>query len=879
MISPGKILVVATMVISFAVAEEAYVAKRGNSVSIGNASLERTLSFEDGDIKTVEFINKLSGKHYSVRSKELRLSVVFAGFGPAVGKHQNGENPSVLALTDFEYKGMQQQDVPGGGKRLSFQFRLQRFEADLSLTIHYQIEAGDFYLRKWIELSDSADAIHFLDYIDLEVLTCESSSFSHGEFGQPILGNDFFIGVEYPGVENKLRGKDVSCGYVVGKKIAKTVLESEKAVFGVAPSAGSLEHHFLSYINRIKAGKTRPFLLYNSWYDMRHPSRVNAAENVMNEPNALNRAASLRRQLSAHGGAVLDAFVLDDGWDNFYSIWDIDTTTFPQRFTPLSHSLAGSGTVLGMWASPFSGYDVRDKRVNWAGEHGYERTGEFLCFAGEKYKSEFKRKMVEYVKQFGIGYFKWDGFLLACNETNHGHLPGIYSREALIATYREMMEAVRKVNPDIFLNVTVGTWLSPWWLMYADCIWMQGEDYAYSEDVPSVATRDKAITYRDGVLWGDFQKYHLLFPMSSMMTHGIIKGRLNQLGGERESLSSFTNEVMMYFGRGVMMWELYISPDILTSPEWDAIGLALRWAKENANVLSTTKMILGNPLKREPYGYVHAGSQKAIVLLRNPFVEPASVTLRLDDAFSALSRSEEYAVTLTYPYNMILPGTVKFGEQVQIPMEGYEVAVVELIPKQQLASELPTGVRYSTEGTRIRIFEEKGKTTQWQTVDGKKQETTFDLKQESITAKETDFRRLAATKVLSTIELALPDSFAELNLGILFEPEKKLDGDDLPRFKFSVDGKEAQAVIDQEGGRWFWATLPLESGSHKVEYVIESRQSVAGSVNSWLFAEQCLGEKEVERALSVEGAMPLPRPYPPNSMAASKKISSHSMTK
>ena len=56
-------------------------------------------------------------------------------------------------------------------------------------------------------------------------------------------------------------------------------------------------------------------------------------------------------------------------------------------------------------------------------------------------------------------------------------------------------QAVRKKNPNIFLNITSGTWLSPWWVQYANTIWMQGADYGFS-DVPSISQRDAAITYK-----------------------------------------------------------------------------------------------------------------------------------------------------------------------------------------------------------------------------------------------------------------------------------------------------------------------------------------------------------------------------------------------
>ncbi len=94
----------------------------------------------------------------------------------------------------------------------------------------------------------------------------------------------------------------------------------------------------------------------------------------------------------------------------------------------------------------------------------------------------------------------------------------------------------------------------------------------------------------------------------------LLKGRLNFLGGNDESLHSFSNEVMMYFGRGVMMWELYVSPELLSNSEWEAIASAIKWAKENKEVLTKTKMILGDPLKREPYGYTHFTEDKGNTL-------------------------------------------------------------------------------------------------------------------------------------------------------------------------------------------------------------------------------------------------------------------------
>jgi hypothetical protein len=629
-------------------------------------------------------------------------------------------------------------------------------------------------------------------------------------------------------------------GYVVGARVGAAPLTSEKGVLGVAPSATALERRFLDYVDGIKVRGTRPFLLYNSWYDLRHPTRVKRPAEVMDQASALLRIDQFKRTLTDTYGVTLNAFVLDDGWDNTSSIWKIDTTTFPARFTPLSEALKPQGTVLGLWASPFCGYDARTLRVTWGAAHGYEKTGDFLCFAGARYKEEFKKKMVEYTRDYHVGYFKWDGFLLACNEPDHGHLPGVYSRTALIATFRDMMSAVREVNPDIFINITVGSWLSPWWLMYADCVWMQGEDYAYAEEVPSMTPRDKAITYRDAVLWGDFQKQRLIFPVASMMTHGIIKGQLNLLGGKNESLESFSNEVMMYFGRGVMMWELYVSPDVLSPSEWNAIASSVKWAEGNKDVLSRTSMILGNPLLREPYGYAHITPAKGILLLRNPHVDPANVSVMLSDTLGDLDPNARYAFRVTYPYSMIYPGSYMQGQMVKVLLEGYEVLVGELVREGEVPASIPRGVRYHVAPGSLTFFE------------GAATGASVKVEQGALTSSP-------GRGIHQSLTVTVPAGLEHPRFGILYEPAARMAEKQAPRFMVKVNGVERTPVIEQEGGRWFWVMTDLEKGTSSMEYSITAAGSCAGSVDLRFFADERLAPRVVKA--DVTEKFPLPRPY------------------
>ena len=73
------------------------------------------------------------------------------------------------------------------------------------------------------------------------------------------------------------------------------------------------------------------------------------------------------------------------------------------------------------------------------------------------------------------------------------------------------------------------------------------------------------------------------------MTHGIIKGDLQKLGGESEPLDKFTDNAVLYFARGVAMWELYVSPDLLSEGEWAAIVEGGAWARDRFDTLKSTE--------------------------------------------------------------------------------------------------------------------------------------------------------------------------------------------------------------------------------------------------------------------------------------------------
>ncbi len=841
----------------------AYINRGNDEVLMGNKYIERIIGVSPHKVGTSKIINKLSGTTYSVTDDIFALRVVFSGEGPAPKEPQNGENDVVLTARDFQFTGYHEDDLSGGGKELNLDFAYNWQNTAFRVRAIYEVYPAEYSFRKWIEISDSSYGAQFLDRVYVESMYLKPGKFSNGQYGQPVFDKDIFIGVEYPTVENTMNGNHLMSGYIVGRLITHNAYRTHAAILGSAVSGEKLEQTFMTYVESIRSVPTRPYLLYNSWYDLRNPAIANGTDGIMNTRNLLRTIRSFKSNLDEKYGVSLDGFVLDDGWDNDKSLWDIDSARFRDGFTPIVEALDSMHTQLGLWTSPYGGYWNRDLRVHWAKDHGYETSADYLCLAGPKYKAHFRNVVEGYEKSYHIGYFKWDGLLLACNEPDHGHMTGIYSRQAELSTYLQIMKSLRKMNPKLFFNITAGTWLSPWWLRYADCVWMQGNDYGYQESVPSINDRDKAILYKDAVLWDDYMKSHLLFPMSGLMTHGIIKGRYNLLGGASESLASFSDEVMMYFGRGVMMWELYVSPDLLSANEWNSIASAVKWAKANQRVLENTKMILGDPLKRQAYGYIHLTKEKGILLVRNPYVTKQSVNIKLKAALGDIDPSTKYYVKIIYPYNLVLPRPVKLGEVISLTLDGYEVLTAELIPETAIDPDLPVGVKYSTSDGRLTVYGERGKHVKIETV-GKKDlgivrfgEALPGVKQEAQSK-----MRGKGTQFSSHLRITVPTDFERPIVALLFETNEKLADSVRPSYVTRVNGTDRTPTIEEGNGTWFWVMTNLDSGRNSVDYSVHFTRKVKGKVSFWVMGEQELAG-HVMKGLIVRDNEKIPaEPYP-----------------
>ncbi|MEN6535599.1 MAG: hypothetical protein ABFD89_18190, partial [Bryobacteraceae bacterium] len=528
-------------------------------VTVANEFVERVFEVHEGKVRTTALVNKLDHRTYTVDSKEFELLVIRERLGYTHGS----ENPVRLTADDFTAGEFEEQTGTDGEQQLIFPMSSPRYGLDVRMIVTLGDE--DKWVRKQLEIRSRGSERVFLDRIAVENFTLRAAEPRLGGFGQPVYGDNVYFGVEYPAGYNTSDGRNVLLYYYSGDTAGPDWLRSEKSVMGVGPD-GAVRSAFLDYIGHIRSGKVRPVTVFNTWYDMQR--------DTLNQANCIERMDALKKNLLDRFSLQLDSFVLDDGWDDRNTVWSIHQQRFGGDLAPVQQSLERSGTRLGIWYGPVGGYDQRELRIEAGKKEGYEITanGRFFCLAGPKYRERFRQSVMEMVSKYHVNHLKFDGLPYGCNNPEHGHLLGIYSREAHLRTFIDLLQAIRAADPDVFLNITTSNWLSPWWLMYADVVFMGGHDYGFLTDVPTVSERQKAITYRDSVLYDDFTRNAYQFPQSSIMTIGIIKGLLGDEGGKGESLDDWTHNAVMNFSRGSMLTELYISPSMLSKAEWERLG-------------------------------------------------------------------------------------------------------------------------------------------------------------------------------------------------------------------------------------------------------------------------------------------------------------------
>jgi hypothetical protein len=724
-------------------------------------------------------------------------------------------------------------------------FRLSE-KASLEVRLFIQWYSGEKVLRKWAKIKLSGDSgpivlkevildcVNLAHDLRLEFNPTPSFGIKPGQ-SFPAFFTSFFAGIEYPAASTRLEDKKLILAHKPGVKLtADQWYETRKAVYGICP-AGQEKSAFFEYLAHHHAASSGFHINYNNWWT----SPIQYTEN-----DILGLMQILKENLYDRHSVSFDSLCFDMGWSNDQSIWEIDKKLFPDGFSRLNDLAAQMGSSLGLWVSPGACYDPALNH-EWAKAQGYEAAISimaefnhlkvfFVCLAGEKYRNEFLKNIVQLVETYQIRQVKLDGLLLECMQEDHGHEPGAYSSEAIAAGAIEVLTAIRQVLPDVWLESTCFGWNpSPWWLFYVDSsIGAYGTDAPFGR-IPCPVFRESYTTARD--FFNLQGAVRIPIPISSQEVLGII----------HQTPDCFMNDAVMTVMRGHSFLPVYINPKYMNETRWEKFASLLKWARRHAPMTKRTEALLpaswqsgdcpeftnDATMPREPYGYAHWAitDGNSLVALRNPWIKPSTYPLKLPISLNEVTGDQPLNIVSLYPEVRTYAQDLVPGGLIDIPLAPYETIVLSIGTRQPGSEEAL----------------EPGKMQQIITVNYSKHTLRWEKGKPSKVELAPDDEPNEVSSDYYKLDLDISLEIRGLQADILIF----LEGDSaIPPLSSSavIDGAPSTFLCSRSEDGWTASTLPavehwlilqapILGGKHKVQITAAISQSVK-QLSAWCWA-------------------------------------------
>ena len=547
------------------------------------------------------------------------------------------------------------------GIRITERFAGQAIEATFASSLglqirwHAELRDGSNAIRQTYQILSSKGSTPIFGLQFLEANLPQAAQIGTVP-GCPVAANGLFLGTEVPGTSNFIEGalvrQEVSC------QLNVTPSQSYQfgTVIGVYPE-GQMRRAFLAMMERERARPSKPFLHYNCWYDLGFG--VDAAQMI-------DAAKQFHQELEVKRGVHVQSYLVDDGWDDVdRGLWSENQSKFPTGLPGLGQELGKQNGHLAVWISPLGGYGGAEERTRDARKLGIIPADGQLDLSYPGYKNWFQNRCLTLMRESGVNAFKWD-------RAGDGVTPHFM---ALL----DVAHRLRQQDSNVFINVTVGTWPSPFWLNHVDSTWRNG-----SADVGWAGVgdmREKWLTFRDGYCKRMFVDRSPLYPLNSVMHHGIVHGRNFQGEPIGKTGPYLRNEARSYFANGTSLQELYITPSMMDTQAWDDVAEAAKWAQRNADVLVDSHWVGGDPLKLEPYGYASWNPRHGTLMVRNPSDKPSTIDLEAGSVFELPDGAPKiYALKSPYKNQLLQSLRLVAGRAVRVTLQPFEVLVFDSLP-------------------------------------------------------------------------------------------------------------------------------------------------------------------------------------------------------
>ena len=630
----------------------------GGKISLANAAVSVDWQISPAGLQFLQVQDRRNGQ--TIAGPAAAFSLTLADGSQIVSSAMRLlDAPKVGDLTAQPLAARFSERVPGRAISASFEDE----QHGLHATWRAILRDGSHYIRQEIEFSSMKESVAITEVTMLD-LRVASAAVAGSVDGSPVTAGTWFLGFEHP-----LSQSTVEHGRL--RSLLKRQLPLEhgrsalySSVIG-ATAPGQMRRDFLRYVERERAHPYRTFLHYNSWYDLGYFTPYDQA-------GALDVIHAFGEELHAKRGVVLDSFLFDDGWDNHKSLWNFNSG-FPNGFAPVKAAAGKCGAAPGIWLSPWGGYDgPRKERLKYGKGQGYEENSGGFVLSGPRYFHRFREVCLKMIHTYGINQFKFDGT---------GNASTVFPGSAFDSDFAAMISLIgdlRAAEPDLYVNLTTGTYPSPFWLRYADSIWRDGDDHSFAGVGSS---RQQWITYRDSATYQYVVRRGPLYPLNSLMLHGLIYARYAEKLGDDPN-HDFPDEIHAYFGSGTQLQEMYVTHSLLSDSDWNTLAEAARWSRRNAGTLVDTHWIGGDPAHLEVYGWASWSLRGGIVTLRNP--DKAPLTFELDaQAVFDLPPNAPQTYAARSPWRTAAPveANLRAGRPHTLTLQPFEVLTLEAVPR------------------------------------------------------------------------------------------------------------------------------------------------------------------------------------------------------
>ncbi len=641
-------------------------AQNDAAVSLGNNAIQMTWSCEGDRLLPGKLTDAIGGRSYEMGESLFRI--LLDG-----GRVIDSAKLKLDAPPRIESIAAKAQSPRAGDHEGGSQIVAEWTDPDSGLQIRWRalLTRGANYIRQECDLAPGTQdvAIRELTLLDMSL---PGGRLSGPASGAPIVGKTLFAGIEDPMSSGTLTAGRAQARLAVGVPIRTGQHFVRRTVIGVAPE-GQLRRAFLYYIERERAHPYRPFLHYNSWWDLgidpTKPRHLQSKD--FTETECLDRIETVFSELADKRGVKLDSFLFDDGWDNVDTVWGFNKYFEKDGFSKLAEAVRKHRCGIGIWVSPFGGYRWKHDRRMIAGKAaGMEENKAGFALSGPNYYKRFVELTTGFVKKYDVNMFKFDGI------SRNTVAPAGSQFSSDFQAAQAMLVELRKARKDIFINLTTGTWASPFWTLMADSIWRGGED---CDKMGVGSERQRMITYRDALVYQNICKQCELYPLNSLMVHGVVYSYAMMNSDPYGDLKS---EARSFFGSGTDLQELYIRPSLLKAGDWDTIAEAAKWSRAHSKILVDTHWIGGDPAKLQVYGWAAWTPQGATLTLRNPSDKPQDFAVNAQDAFELPKGAPQtYAMQSPYADQRLQTLSLSGGKEVTVSLKPFEVAVFETVGK------------------------------------------------------------------------------------------------------------------------------------------------------------------------------------------------------